>query len=75
MIWSARLRTALGTRTPSARAAFRLTAPAAPDEVLVSRTVKDLVAGSGFRFQDHGVHGLRGAPGEWRLFAVERLER
>jgi class 3 adenylate cyclase len=53
----------------------RVTAMAAPDEVLVSSTVKDLVAGSGLRFQDRGVHGLRGVPGEWRLFAVERLER
>jgi class 3 adenylate cyclase len=53
----------------------RVTALAAPDEVLVSSTVKDLVAGSGLRFQDRGVHGLRGVPGEWRLFAVERLER
>ena len=53
----------------------RVTALAAPDEVLVSSTVKDLVAGSGLRFQDRGVHGLRGVPGEWRLFAIERLER
>jgi pimeloyl-ACP methyl ester carboxylesterase len=53
----------------------RVTALAAPDEVLVSSTVKDLVAGSGLRFQDRGVHALRGVPGEWRLFAVERLER
>jgi len=52
----------------------RVTALAAPDEVLVSSTVRDLVAGSGLRFQDRGVHALRGVPGEWRLFAVERLE-
>ena len=42
-----------------------------PGEVLVSRTVKDLVAGSGLRFQERGVHELKGVPGEWHLFAVE----
>ena len=52
-----------------------VTALAAPDEVPGSSTVKDLVAGSGLRFQDRAVHGLRGVPGEWRLFAVERPER
>jgi pimeloyl-ACP methyl ester carboxylesterase len=52
----------------------RVAALAAPDEVLVSGTVKDLVAGSGLRFQDRGTHGLRGVPGEWRLFAVEGVE-
>lgn len=45
---------------------------AAPDEVLVSSTVKDLVAGSGIRFEDRGAHRLEGVPGEWRLYAVER---
>ncbi len=45
---------------------------AAPDEVLVSSTVKDLVAGSGIRFEDRGAHQLAGIPGDWRLFAVER---
>jgi len=40
--------------------------------VLVSSTVKDLVAGSGLRFADRGGHALKGVPGEWRLFAVER---
>ena len=49
----------------------RVAASAAPSEVLVSQTVKDLVAGSGLRFVDRGVHGLHGVPGEWRLFAVE----
>ena len=39
-------------------------------EVLVSHTVKDLVAGSGIRFEDRGSHALKGIPGEWRLFAV-----
>jgi hypothetical protein len=38
--------------------------------VLVSSTVKDLVAGSGIEFEDRGAHELRGVPGEWRLYAV-----
>jgi class 3 adenylate cyclase len=49
----------------------RVSASAEPGEVLVSGTVKDLVAGSGIRFADRGAHQLRGVPGEWRLFAVE----
>jgi pimeloyl-ACP methyl ester carboxylesterase len=49
----------------------RVAATAGPGEVLVSSTVKDLVAGSGLRFQDRGPHALKGVPGEWRLFAVE----
>jgi class 3 adenylate cyclase len=40
-------------------------------EVLVSSTVKDLVAGSGLRFTERGVTELKGVPGEWRLYAVE----
>jgi len=40
-------------------------------EVVVSGTVKDLVAGSGLRFNDCGKHVLKGIPGEWRLFLVE----
>jgi pimeloyl-ACP methyl ester carboxylesterase len=40
------------------------------NEVLVSSTVKDLVAGSGLRFDDRGVQTLKGVPGEWRLYAV-----
>jgi len=43
---------------------------AAPAEVLVSQTVKDLVAGSGIEFDDRGVHELKGVPGEWRLYRV-----
>jgi class 3 adenylate cyclase len=38
--------------------------------VLVSSTVKDLVAGSGIAFADRGEHELKGVPGAWRLFAV-----
>jgi class 3 adenylate cyclase len=48
----------------------RVAALARPGEVLVSGTVKDLVAGSGLSFQDRGVQPLKGVPGEWRLFAV-----
>ncbi len=48
----------------------RVAASAVPGEVLVSGTVKDLVAGSGLRFEDRGTHQLRGVPGAWRLFAV-----
>ena len=48
----------------------RIAATARPGELLVSSTVKDLVAGSGIDFDDRGAHVLRGVPGEWRLFAV-----
>jgi pimeloyl-ACP methyl ester carboxylesterase len=50
----------------------RVAAHAAPGEVWVTGTVKDLVAGSGLRFADRGPHSLKGVPGEWRLLAVER---
>jgi pimeloyl-ACP methyl ester carboxylesterase len=43
---------------------------AKPGEILVSSTVKDLVAGSGIAFQDHGVHSLKGVPDSWHLFRV-----
>jgi class 3 adenylate cyclase len=48
----------------------RIAALAGPDEVLVSRTVKDLVAGSGIGFQERGVHELKGVPDRWELFFV-----
>jgi len=48
----------------------RVAALAQPGEVLVSSTVKDLVAGSGIEFEDRGSHVLRGVPGEWRLYAA-----
>lgn len=48
----------------------RVSAAAGPGEVLVSGTVKDLVAGSGIEFEDRGAHELKGVPGEWRLHAV-----
>jgi class 3 adenylate cyclase len=48
----------------------RIVGKAQPGEVLVSQTVKDLVAGSGITFEDRGVELLKGVPGEWRLYAV-----
>jgi len=48
----------------------RVASQAQPGEVLVSSTVKDLVAGSGIEFEDRGFADLKGIPGEWRLFAV-----
>ena len=50
--------------------AARIGALAAAGEVLVSSTVKDLVAGSGIAFVDRGAKPLKGISGEWRLFAV-----
>jgi class 3 adenylate cyclase/dienelactone hydrolase len=50
----------------------RVAAKAARGEVLVSSTVKDLVAGSGLTFEDRGAHELAGIPGVWRLFSVVR---
>ena len=49
----------------------RVAAQAGPGEVLVSSTVKDLVAGSEIAFSERGTTTLKGIPGEWRLFAVE----
>jgi class 3 adenylate cyclase len=49
----------------------RVAAEAGPGEVVVSSTVKDLVAGSGIAFRDRGAAELKSVPGEWRLFAVE----
>jgi len=48
----------------------RIASLAAPGEVLVSSTVKDLVAGSGMDFRERGLEVLKGIPGEWRLYAV-----
>jgi class 3 adenylate cyclase len=50
--------------------ASRVCSRAVAGEILVSRTVTDLVAGSGIGFEDRGEHKLKGVPGEWRLFAV-----
>jgi DNA-binding winged helix-turn-helix (wHTH) protein/pimeloyl-ACP methyl ester carboxylesterase len=56
----------------AAEIGVQVASQAAPDEVLVSSTVKDLVAGSGIQFEERGAHQLNGVPGEWRLFAVDR---
>jgi len=48
----------------------RVSALAGPNAVLVSSTVKDLVVGSGIRFEDRGTHVLKGVPDQWRLFSV-----
>jgi class 3 adenylate cyclase len=48
----------------------RVGALAGPPQVLVSRTVRDLVVGSGLRFEDSGEHQLKGLPGPWRLWTV-----
>jgi class 3 adenylate cyclase len=50
--------------------AARVASLAESDEVLVSSTVRDLVAGSGLQFVDRGTHTLKGVPGDWRLFVV-----
>jgi len=53
----------------------RVAARAQPGEVLVSSTVKDLVAGAGIAFESLGAHALKGVPGEWALYRVaERAE-
>ena len=51
--------------------AARICSMASPGQVLVSRTVTDLVAGSGLAFADGGEHELKGIPGSWQLFSVE----
>jgi pimeloyl-ACP methyl ester carboxylesterase len=53
--------------------AARVSALAGPNEVLVSRTVKDLVAGSGIEFSDRGAHVLKGVPDTWQLYAAAEL--
>ena len=52
----------------------RVASMAGPGEVLVSGTVKELVVGSGLAFADRGTHSLKGAPGEWRLYALAAAE-
>ena len=44
---------------------------AGPDEVLVSSTVRDLVAGSGLSFSDRGMHELKGVPGTWHILRAD----
>ncbi len=53
--------------------ASRVQGLAAPDEVLVTKTVTDLVAGSGITFVDRGLHDLKGITGSWQVFAVANI--
>jgi class 3 adenylate cyclase len=55
--------------------AARVMAAAGGGEIVCSRTVKDLVAGSGFAFDDRGTHSLKGVPDAWQLYAVELAGR
>ena len=55
----------------AAEIARRMTAAAEPNEVLVSRTVANLIVGSGIKTTDRGEHALDGVPGRWQLFAVQ----
>ena len=48
----------------------RVAALASEREVFVSQTVKDLVAGSGFTFEDKGMHALKGVPDDWRIYKL-----
>jgi class 3 adenylate cyclase len=50
--------------------AARVMATAKPDEILTSRTVRDLVVGSDIALGDRGTHALKGVAGRWQLFAV-----
>ena len=50
--------------------AARVEALASPGEVLASRTVVDLIVGSGIEFEDRGEHELKGVPGSWKVFAL-----
>jgi class 3 adenylate cyclase len=67
----------LGTKVTgvAVHAAARLVRLAGPREVLVTSTVRDVVAGSGLRFEERGSHELHGLPGRWQLFAAAGQER
>ena len=58
-----------------AHIAARVMDHAGPGEIVVSRTIKDLVVGSGLRFEDRGSHTLRGIPEEWQLFTVDKVNK
>jgi class 3 adenylate cyclase len=59
-----------GPRGLAVHIGARVGALAGPGEVLISRTVADLIVGSGIKLEDRGEHKLKGVPGRWRLFAV-----
>ena len=56
---------------PRGRHGRCIAAAARPGEVVVSSTLKDIVAGSGIAFEEHGEHELEGVPGTWRLFTAQ----
>ena len=62
------------SRESPSTSAHALAAEAEGGEVLVSQTVRDLVAGSGIDFDERGDHELKGIPGTWRLIAFEPRE-
>jgi class 3 adenylate cyclase len=62
-----------GLRGVAVHVGARVGAAASPGEVLVTSTVRDLVAGSGIVFEDAGVHELKGVPDAWRLFRVRSM--
>ena len=53
--------------------AARVMSLAGPNEVLVTSTVRDLVAGSGIEFEDRGLHSLKGLPTDWQVLAVASI--
>jgi class 3 adenylate cyclase len=59
-----------GVRGIAVHTGARVASLAGTAEVVVSQTVRDLVAGSGIEFEDRGTHSLKGIPGEWQLYAV-----
>jgi class 3 adenylate cyclase len=61
----------VGTHDIAGLAVHRISALAGAGEVFVSSTVRDLVEGSGFTFEDRGRHQLKGVPGEWQVLAVK----
>jgi class 3 adenylate cyclase len=63
-------RAGTGLRGVAVHLGARIMAQAAPGEILVSSTVRDLVAGSGIRFEDGGRHALKGIPEPWQLYRV-----
>ena len=62
--------TTTGVRGTAVDIGAQIAAAAGPGEVLVSNTVRDIVAGSGIAFEERGQHELDPAPGTWRLFAA-----
>jgi class 3 adenylate cyclase len=59
-----------GVRGIAVHTGARVAGDAGPGQILVSSTVKDLVAGSGIAFEDRGAHALKGVPEAWRLYEV-----